>query len=479
MDLWRRLRLVLSRALVSDAGAPTKDALTGLANRSAFYLGLEAAHARCVREGTSAWLLLVDLDGLKLVNDRYGHGAGDAALQEVAGRLTRLVRGRGAVARIGGDEFAVLLHAPMDKDTAAGFMAAATQTIAATPVSVDGARVLLEASAGHSPLDQNWTPAEAMRKADERMYLAKQRAGSDPFDRVAELVVGLLGAGGAGVEQALASGVAAVAQADLVYVFYRGGEQWWPQPPPDPEQAARLRNQARQARLKGELLEGKWRVAAPLRSDSGLMGAFAVERDAAFTKADRIALSRAGVALGHALQRLREVDAAEQRLRELEDLAFRDENTGLANRRALLAELERVFASGQLPLTLLFVDFDGLRAVNNDLTYEHGNELLRTVAIAIEATLREGELAARLHGSGGDEFIVVCPGIAGDAAQVRATELERALQQITLAPPIAALYGGASVGHAVRLDGESPLEMVERAAGLMRQRKHQRKSTAA
>ena len=49
--------------------------------------------------------------------------------------------------------------------------------------------------------------------------------------------------------------------------------------------------------------------------------------------------------------------------------------------------------------------------VNNQLSYEHGNDLLRTVAAAIEKTLQPGELVARVHGSGGDEFVIVCPGL--------------------------------------------------------------------
>ena len=125
-------------------------------------------------------------------------------------------------------------------------------------------------------------------------------------------------------------------------------------------------------------------------------------------------------------------------------------------------------------MSLLFLDFDGLRRVNNQLSYEHGNELLRTVAEAIEETLRPGELAARLHGSGGDEFVIVCPGIGGAEARQRAEQLESQLQKVELAAPIRALYGGASVGYAVRIAGEQPLDLVGRAAVLMRESKQRR-----
>jgi hypothetical protein len=87
------------------------------------------------------------------------------------------------------------------------------------------------------------------------------------------------------------------------------------------------------------LEDGEWRLAAPLRGDDEAVGAFAVARGYPFSKPDRIALSRAGVALGQALLRLKETIAVRRRMSELENLAFRDENTGLANRRALLAYL--------------------------------------------------------------------------------------------------------------------------------------------
>jgi predicted signal transduction protein with EAL and GGDEF domain len=86
-----------------------------------------------------------------------------------------------------------------------------------------------------------------------------------------------------------------------------------------------------------------------------------------------------------------------------------------------------------------------------------------------------GELAARLHGSGGDEFIVVCPSVDDAGVVVRAKELEQTLATVVLPSAIAALYGGASVGHAVRRDGEQPIQLVERAAGLMREQKRLRK----
>ena len=457
---------------------PETDSLTGLPNRRAFHTALSAEHAATIRHQRSAWLLFADLDGFKLINDRYGHAAGDEALVEVAGRLRRIVGDRGLVCRMGGEEFAVLLYAPIDETTAAGFAAALAKAVSAEPVEINGQLVELEISVGSAPLDSSNGPEEALRQADERMYHAKRRAGADPFDRVSELVVGLLSAGAEGVERALAAGVAEVARAETVFVLYPSGELWWPDVRID-DRGSLMRDLAALAMQRDELVqENRWLLAAPLAGEHGPVGAFAVSRQDAFGKPDRIALVRVGVALGQALLRLQESAAARRRLRELEDLAYRDENTGVANRRALLAELER--RSGDAgPLSLLFLDFDGLRVVNNQLSYEHGNQLLRTVAAAIERSLQPCELVARLHGSGGDEFVIVCPGIYDSEASRRAEQLERQLEAVELPPPIKALYGGASVGYAVRIAGDQPLDLVSRAAALMRESKKRRQTPPA
>ncbi|MEO6073265.1 MAG: diguanylate cyclase [Burkholderiales bacterium] len=86
------------------------DTLTGLPNRTAFDDHCEKALNRAVRHGTQLALLFIDLDGFKAVNDTYGHAVGDMLLQAVAGRITACLRDKDIVARMGGDEFTVLLE---------------------------------------------------------------------------------------------------------------------------------------------------------------------------------------------------------------------------------------------------------------------------------------------------------------------------------------------------------------------------------
>jgi diguanylate cyclase (GGDEF)-like protein len=149
------------------------DPLTGLANRSA----LDAELAAAVRAGTGAGLLLIDLDGFKPVNDVYGHAAGDLVLTEFSRLLRDTVRSADTVARIGGDEFVVLLAdiaGPEDAVAAANrILTAATSR----PVRVDEDPLPIRASIGVTTARPGDTPEELQRRADVAMYHAK-RAGS-------------------------------------------------------------------------------------------------------------------------------------------------------------------------------------------------------------------------------------------------------------------------------------------------------------
>lgn len=154
-----------------------QDALTGLPNRPHFAEHLSQALARAQRTGQALALLLFDLDGFKAVNDSLGHHAGDALLQEVAARVARRLRRSDMLARIGGDEFAILLEAVGGR-VQAGSLAEEVLRAVADIGCVDGARVAVGASAGIVLVaadEARATAAEALlERADHAMYEAKR-----------------------------------------------------------------------------------------------------------------------------------------------------------------------------------------------------------------------------------------------------------------------------------------------------------------
>ncbi|GGL08138.1 sensor domain-containing diguanylate cyclase [Deinococcus radiotolerans] len=161
----RTIRHALQRhdALNQAQRQARHDALTGLPNRRAFD---EALAARCA--ATSPFTLaLVDLDGLKAVNDREGHGQGDKLLQ-VFGRALAAETGPGAAYRLGGDEFAVLMPAEAEGDVLERIDLAMS---AAQAVSVQRTG----ASTGVVQSGEMTTPEALLALADERMYTVKRR----------------------------------------------------------------------------------------------------------------------------------------------------------------------------------------------------------------------------------------------------------------------------------------------------------------
>ena len=157
------------------------DSLTGLPNRALFYDRLE--HALSHRADQVA-VLFLDLDDFKLVNDTFGHQAGDDLLCDVADAIRHCVRGSDTVARLGGDEFAVLI----DRDaTVAKSTALAERLLAAigAPKAIAGTHRSVGTSIGISVGTSGVSSAEAlMREADVAMYVAKSKgkAGHSLFD---------------------------------------------------------------------------------------------------------------------------------------------------------------------------------------------------------------------------------------------------------------------------------------------------------
>lgn len=110
------------------------------------------------------------------------------------------------------------------------------------------------------------------------------------------------------------------------------------------------------------------------------------------------------------------------------------------------------------------------------LGHQAGDTLIRRVAAGIRESTRQDDLVARLHGSGGDEFVVCCPGLGEGEAMARAVELEQHLVELRMPRALRHLYRGASVGSTVREPGEEPSAFLERAASSLRQRKAVRRT---
>ena len=171
--------------------ASQRDVLTGLLNRSGLQTWLSHALARARTEPSGLMVLVGDLDGFKDVNDTRGHNCGDKVLQEVAARLQSSVRSRDAVARMGGDEFVVVLHAPLglsDRlavETAKRLLARVTE-----PYSVDGEEITIGLSLGGAGWPEDDRQVDAtLNKADAALYAAK-RAGKGRIVFHREPVVG-------------------------------------------------------------------------------------------------------------------------------------------------------------------------------------------------------------------------------------------------------------------------------------------------
>lgn len=151
------------------------DLLTALPNRASFEEVVSSAIRRCKANGGRLALLFVDLDGFKTVNDTYGHAAGDALLRTLGQRIQRCLRAGDAVARVGGDEFNVLLDDVGGEKDAARLARALLATIG-EPVEVDGQSIALSASIGISFYPQDAADVdELVTHADMAMYEAKGR----------------------------------------------------------------------------------------------------------------------------------------------------------------------------------------------------------------------------------------------------------------------------------------------------------------
>jgi len=146
------------------------DPLTGLANRRKLFARLDETTTAARAVKTKLALLLIDLDHFKELNDTLGHQAGDRLLQEIRPRLMAGVPEADLIARVGGDEFALLLHGAGEQEA----REVVGRIVNAVEANIDPLVRTLTASFGIAPRRGREHPQELLRVADEAMYAAKR-----------------------------------------------------------------------------------------------------------------------------------------------------------------------------------------------------------------------------------------------------------------------------------------------------------------
>jgi two-component system cell cycle response regulator len=150
----------------------TTDALTGVSNKQHFETSFEKALHSCKKSGRPLSLILLDVDHFKLINDRFGHAAGDLVLASTARVISSALPANAALYRVGGEEFAVVLPSA---DHAGGIAHAERirHVVAQQPIEHQGRRVPVTISLGVAELSAGETSAELYARADQQLYASK------------------------------------------------------------------------------------------------------------------------------------------------------------------------------------------------------------------------------------------------------------------------------------------------------------------
>jgi len=151
------------------------DPLVPLFNRRGMLRELETMIAQHERHDTPAAVLFLDLDGLKMLNDCYGHEGGDAALIHVAEQLLAGVRTEDCVARLGGDEFCILLDRA-DEASAIETARRLVNLVAGDDFLFNGQPMPLSVAIGMTQVERGDTPCAVLARADQAMYRVKVAA---------------------------------------------------------------------------------------------------------------------------------------------------------------------------------------------------------------------------------------------------------------------------------------------------------------
>jgi diguanylate cyclase (GGDEF)-like protein len=164
-----------TRSQAQLARQAREDALTGLANRRYFDEAVQREVARCRRSGAGFALVTLDLDNFKQVNDRFGHAAGDQLLSEVSRRLGSFIRKTDLAARMGGDEFALLL-VDIESTVVLSLVMERLRNALQGAIMLSGERAAIEISMGGALWPQAGSDPDVLfRLADQAMYADKAR----------------------------------------------------------------------------------------------------------------------------------------------------------------------------------------------------------------------------------------------------------------------------------------------------------------
>lgn len=156
------------------AASSDLDTLTGIQNRHAMRRALERRHDRMERTNARATIALADLDHFKIVNDTYGHHAGDQVLSVAAARLLDGIRSYDQLFRYGGEEFLVLLD-DAEPETTSVILERLRRSLEDAPIAVgDGIEIVVTASFGAAEINKSETIEKTIERADAALYRAKE-----------------------------------------------------------------------------------------------------------------------------------------------------------------------------------------------------------------------------------------------------------------------------------------------------------------
>ena len=157
----------------------THDSLTGISNRSLFYDRLRQKLSRALRKHEEFGIISLDMDGLKEINDNYGHRAGDAAIKEIAFRIRNTLGELDTVSRLGGDEFGIIVANVVNRNDIISLIHRIDCEIT-KPFEFENIKIDLRASIGYAHFKEDGIELEVLiEKADKSMYEVKrERKGS-------------------------------------------------------------------------------------------------------------------------------------------------------------------------------------------------------------------------------------------------------------------------------------------------------------